>query len=83
MADHRLANIFGHLHRHARIIQAHQPHIRRQLQAQQRIDPGANIEHALQPARTLLINELLRRRPHNGDIGLWRAGHPNRNFGVR
>ena len=67
MSDDRVAHILGHLHRHARIVQAHHIEFFWQLQLQKRINPSAHVEQVLQLC--LLINERLRGGPHHRVIG--------------
>jgi len=74
MADHGMADIFGHLHRHARIIEPHDRNAGRQAQLEQGIDARADVEDALEPG--LFVNELLRRRPDHGVVGGWSACSP-------
>ena len=67
-----MAHVFGHLHRHARIIQAHHLEAGRQTQLQQGVHPGADVEEGLEPR--LFVDELLGRRPDDGQFGLRGAG---------
>ena len=62
-----MADVFGHLHRHAGVVQAHDRNAGRQTQRHQRIDASADVENALE--LRLLVDELLRWRPDHGIVG--------------
>jgi hypothetical protein len=81
MADHGVADELRHLHRHAAILDPHQLRAGRQLQLEQRIDAGADVEDAFQ-AR-LLVEELLGRRPDHRVVRLRRARLPDLDRGAR
>jgi hypothetical protein len=83
MPDQRMADVLGHLHRHAGIVEPHHLRLGRQLQLEQRIDAGADVEDAAQPR--LVVDEFLRRRPDHGVVGLRCAGTPvlHHGFGQR
>ena len=49
MPDQRMADELGHLHRHAAVVERTTLAAARQLQLQQRIDTGADVEDALEP----------------------------------
>ena len=78
--DHRMADVFGHLHRHAGIVEAHHFQARWQAQLQQGVHACTNVEQGLQI--WLLVDELLGRRPDDGVVGLRCAGGPGRHLGL-
>ena len=80
-ANHRLRHIFGHLHCHARVFQAVDGQLRRNRQRQQCIYPRADVEHGFQ-ARSLLVDELLGRRPDQGVISLRHTRLPDSDLGT-
>ena len=67
VADQRVAHVFGHLHRHAGVVQAHKLGLGGHLQRQQCVHPRANIERRLE--LRLLVKQGLRRRPDHGVVG--------------
>ena len=75
-----MADVLGHLHRHAGVVQAYNGHAGRQAQSEQGIDARADVENALEPG--LLVDELLRRRPHDSVVCGQRAGRPDRHLGA-
>ena len=81
MPDHRMAHELGHLHRHARIVQAHDLQAGWQLQLQQGVHACANVEQGLQGR--LLVDELLGRGPNDGMVSLGRARGPGEHLGGR
>lgn len=77
----RVADEFGHLHRHAGVVESHELRPGRQAQLQQRVDPGAEVEDALE--LRLLVEQLLRRRPDHGVVGGRGARLPLLDVGAR
>ena len=78
--QHRVAHVLGHLHRHARVFQAHHLRLWRDVQAHQRIHARAQVEHGLQ-AR-LFVKKRLRRGPGDGVIRRGTAGAPQGHLGL-
>ena len=81
MADDGVAHVFGHLHGHAGIIEAHHANAGRKAPLQQCIDPRANVEQGLNAL--LLVQELLGRSPDHGVVGDRGAGLPDGDIGLR
>jgi hypothetical protein len=81
MPDQRMADVLGHLHRHAGIVEPHHLGFGRQFQLEQRIDAGADVEDAAQ--LRLVVDEGLRRHPDHGVVGLRCAGAPVLHDGIR
>ncbi|MNV89962.1 hypothetical protein D3C71_1842980 [compost metagenome] len=76
-----MAHIFGHLHRHACIVEPHHQRIGGQAELEQRVHPRADVEQGLEAC--LLVHELLGRRPDHGVVGLWCARLPHGNVSAR
>ena len=73
--DQRMAHVLGHLHRHARVFEADNLQIGRQMERHQLVDASAQVEHRLQ--LRLLVKQLLRRVPDDGGVVIGRhAGLP-------
>ena len=75
-----MADVFGHLHRHARVVEANDLEAGRQLELEQGIDACADVEQGLQSR--LLVDELLRWCPDDGMVCLRCAGSPGRDRGL-
>ena len=69
IAQHCPGDVFGHLHCHAGVVQAHHRHLRRQRLAelQNRIDPGTEIKNRFQSIAT--AQHRPRRLPDHRVIG--------------
>ena len=80
MPDQRVADIFGHLIRHAGVIEPHHQRLRRQVWAHQGIDARAHIEERAQ--LRLLGKKLLGWLPDDGVARRRCAGLPQRDGGL-
>jgi CheY-like chemotaxis protein len=79
--DHRLRHILGHLHRHAGVVEPKDGHAGWQAALHQGIDACADVKQGLECG--LLVEQLLRRRPHQGVIGQRCARLPELHLGLR
>ena len=75
MPDQGVAHVFGHLRRHASVVESHQRGLRWQTQFEQRINASADTEDASELA--LFVKKLLRRRPHHGVVCAGRTRTPD------
>ena len=80
MANQCVADIFGHLHAHAGVVESHQLRRGRYVQAQQGIHARADIEGDFE--LRLLIKKGLRWLPHDGVVGGRGARLPQADVGA-
>ena len=80
VADHRVAHVLRHLHRHARVVQADHRHAGWQLELHQGIDTGTGVEDGFQ-AR-LLVQHLLRGLPDHCVVCRRRTRLPEGDLGA-
>ncbi|OIQ74285.1 hypothetical protein GALL_440640 [mine drainage metagenome] len=74
VTNHRMADIFSHLHGHTGIIEPNNAPLGWQIEFEQGIDTGTNDKNAFE--LRLLVKKLLRWCPHHSVVSRRRTGLP-------